>query len=128
MKVLLVGYAPDAVDFTDPGLPPGLNAEMIRAGIEAGLQSVEARGWQADRCLIRPDAEAGPAVERALKQSHYDCVVVGGGIRMSARYLVEFEAVMNAIHRAAPGTAIAFNTRPEDTADAAARWLPTEQA
>jgi hypothetical protein len=34
-----------------------------------------------------------------------------------------FEKVMNAIHKAAPGSAIAFNTRPEDTAEAAARWL-----
>ena len=36
-----------------------------------------------------------------------------------------FEAVwlFNAVHRAAPDAAIAFNTRPEDSADAAARWL-----
>jgi hypothetical protein len=27
------------------------------------------------------------------------------------------------VHRAAPGAVIAFNTRPEDSADAAARWL-----
>jgi len=32
-----------------------------------------------------------------------------------------FEAVVNAIHRVASATATAFNTRPEDTADAAAR-------
>jgi hypothetical protein len=30
-----------------------------------------------------------------------------------------FEAVINAVHRAAPDAAIAFNTRPEDSADAA---------
>jgi len=34
-----------------------------------------------------------------------------------------FETVVNILHRAAPGSAIAFNTRPEDTADAAARQL-----
>ena len=33
------------------------------------------------------------------------------------------EALVNAIHRAAPGAAIAFNTRPEDTGAAAARWI-----
>jgi len=33
------------------------------------------------------------------------------------------EALVNAIHRAAPQTAIAFNTRPEDTGAAAARWI-----
>jgi hypothetical protein len=30
---------------------------------------------------------------------------------------------VNVIHRAAPGTAIAFNSRPEDTGAAAARWI-----
>jgi hypothetical protein len=37
-----------------------------------------------------------------------------------------FEAVINAVHRAAPDAAIAFNTRPEDSADAAARWLKAD--
>jgi hypothetical protein len=31
--------------------------------------------------------------------------------------------VINAVHKAAPAAAIAFNTRPEDTAEAAARQL-----
>jgi hypothetical protein len=31
--------------------------------------------------------------------------------------------VINAVHKAAPAAAIAFNTRPEDSADAAPRWL-----
>jgi hypothetical protein len=33
---------------------------------------------------------------------------------------------VNAIHKAAPGSAIAFNTKPEDTAEAAARWLKSD--
>ena len=128
MKVLLVGYEPDAVDVSDPALPPGLDAEKIRAGIEAGMKAIEARGWQGDHCLIKPDDQAGPNVERALKASHYDCVVIGGGIRMSSQHLLIFEAVINAVHRAAPTAAIAFNTRPENSAEAAGRWLPAKQA
>jgi hypothetical protein len=50
----------------------------------------------------------------------YDCVVIGAGIRLPPPSLSVFEAVINAVHRAAPDAAIAFNTRPEDTADAAA--------
>jgi len=34
-----------------------------------------------------------------------------------------FEIVTNAVHRAAPGAVIAFNTGSEDNAGAAARWL-----
>jgi len=30
------------------------------------------------------------------------------------------------VHRAAPHAAIAFNTSPPDTADAAARWLEAD--
>jgi len=81
------------------------------------------RGWEADVGLIRPDETAGPAVERQLASKNYDCVVVGGGVRLPHRRLALFEVVINAIHKAAPGAAIAFNTRPDDSADAAARWL-----
>jgi hypothetical protein len=35
-----------------------------------------------------------------------------------------FEVVINSVRKAAPGAAIAFNTRPDDSADAAPRWLP----
>ena len=37
--------------------------------------------------------------------------------------LLLFEMLINAVHKAAPWASIAFNTRPEDTADAAARWV-----
>ena len=122
-RVLLVGQQPESVDFTNPMLPPGMNAEKIHAGIALALKQMVERGWRADLCLLRPDETAGPDVERTLKGQAYDCVVIGAGIRLPAPSLSLFEAVINAVHRAAPGAAIAFNTRPEDTADAAARWL-----
>jgi hypothetical protein len=34
-----------------------------------------------------------------------------------------FEKVVNCIHKTATGAAIAFNTRPEDTLEAASRWV-----
>jgi len=73
--------------------------------------------------VISPDETAVPTVQRRLVDGRYDCVVVGAGVRLPPRQLVLFEAVINAIHRAAPQTAIAFNTRPEDTGAAAARWI-----
>jgi hypothetical protein len=42
---------------------------------------------------------------------------------MPPKSLPLFEMLINAVHKAAPGTSIAFNTRPEDTADAAGRWV-----
>ncbi|MBW8743682.1 MAG: hypothetical protein JF628_04955 [Sphingomonas sp.] len=44
-------------------------------------------------------------------------------IRFSYGRLELFEMVVNAVHKAAPDATIAFNTRPEDTAEAAARTL-----
>jgi hypothetical protein len=38
---------------------------------------------------------------------------------------VLFEAVVHAVHRAASAAVIAFNTVPEVSGDAVARWLPT---
>ncbi len=123
-RVLLLGLDPETVDFSDPALPPGMTAEKVHAGIAVAMKQFAERGWEADLGLIRPDETAGPEVERQLALKNYDCVVVGGGVRLPARGLQLFEVVINAIHRAAPNSAIAFNTRPDDSADAAARWLP----
>jgi hypothetical protein len=125
-RVLLVGYDPEAVDFSDPALPPGMSVEKVRAGIEVALKQFAARGWEGEVGFIRPDETAGPTVERQLGAKSYDCVVIGAGVRLPPRRLEVFEAVLNAVHKAAPGAVIAFNTRPDDSADAAARWLREE--
>jgi hypothetical protein len=124
-RVLLLGYDPKTVDFSDPALPPGMSVEKVHAGIEIAMKQFASRGWAADLCFIRPDATAGPTVERQLASASYDCVVIGGGVRLPARSLPIFEVVIDAIRKSAPGAAIAFNTRPDDSADAAARWLPS---
>jgi hypothetical protein len=124
-KVLLLGYDPDTVDFSDPVLPPGLTAAKVQAGIEVAMKQFALRGWDADVGLIRPDDTAGPEVARLLASASYNCVVIGAGVRLPPRLLPIFEIVINAVRKAAPGAAIAFNTRPDDSADAASRWLPT---
>ena len=126
MRVLLVGYDPETVDFSDPALPSGMTVEKIHAGIAVALNRFAERGMEADVGFIRPDESAGPTVERLLASTTYDCVVIGAGVRLPPRRLEIFEAVINAVHKAAPSAAIAFNTRPEDSADAVARWLKGE--
>ena len=123
MRVVLVGYDPETVDFSDPALPPGMNAEKIRAGIAVAVKQFTERGWESDVGYILPDESAGPTVEQLLRATNYDCVVIGGGVRLPPRNLALFEVVINAVRKAAPGAAIAFNTRPDDSADAAARWV-----
>jgi hypothetical protein len=125
-RVLFVGQQPETVDFSDPALPPGFNAELINAGIAIAATKIAERGWQADICMIPPDNTAGPTLEKQLASATYDCVVIGGGLRLPPKSLLLFERVINAVHKAAPNAAIAFNTRPEDTAEAAARWLKAD--
>jgi hypothetical protein len=122
-RVLLVGYDPESVDFSDPALPPGMTVHKVRSGIEIALKQFAERGWEVDVGFIRPDETAGPTVERQLASTTYDCVVIGAGVRLPPLRLAVFKSVINAVHKAAPAAAIAFNTRPEDSADAAARWL-----
>jgi hypothetical protein len=122
-RVLLVGFDPATVDFSDPALPPGMNAEKIQAGVKLALADIAGRGCHAENCFIKPDETAVPTIERRLADNVYDCVVIGAGVRLPSSRLGVFEAVVNAVHRGAPRAAIAFNTRPEDSGAAAARWI-----
>jgi hypothetical protein len=122
-RVLLLGLDPETVDFSDPALPPGMTVEKVHAGIALALKQFAERGWEGDVGLIRPDETAAPTVERLLASKSFDCVVIGAGVRLPPRGLALFEVVINAVHKAAPSAAIAFNSLPHDSADAAARWL-----
>ena len=124
-RILFVGQKPETVDFSDPALPPGFDAEKINAGIAVAVAKIEERGWQGDTCMVVPDETAGPMLEKQLHSARYDCVVIGGGLRLPPKSLALFELVVNVVHKAAPSAAIAFNPRPEDTAAAAARQLKT---
>lgn len=121
--ILIVGIEPEAVDFSDPDLPPGMTAEKISGGLAEAQKQFAAQGDRADLCLVQPDSSADAAIAAQLARTAYDCVVVGGGIRVPKANVVLFETVINAIHRHAPHAAIAFNTSPEDSAAAAARVL-----
>jgi hypothetical protein len=122
-RVLLIGLEPETVDFSDPALPPGLTAEKIHSGVKLALTDIAERGWHPEICFINPDETAVPTIERCLAGTAYDCVVIGAGVRLPPARLGVFEAVVNAVHRAAPQAAIAFNTRPENSGAAAARWI-----
>ncbi len=122
-RILLLGYDPATLDFSDPALPPGMTVEKVNAGIAVALKQFAERGWEHDVCLIRPDESAVPAVTQQLRSTNYGCVVIGGGVRLMTGGLALFEAVVNAVHQAAPGAVIAFNSRPDDSAAAAARAL-----
>ena len=60
-RILFVGQKPETVDFSDPSLPPGFDAEKINAGIAVAVAQIRERGWEGDTCMITPD-DAGRAM------------------------------------------------------------------
>jgi hypothetical protein len=114
-RVLVIGFDPAAV--------PGMDAGAIQEAFDHTRGRAAQLGLNLDECLIAPDAGALDAIDTALRSADWDCVVVGGGIRKPEVLLELFEAVVNRVHRMLPGAAIAFNTSPADSADAAARAL-----
>jgi precorrin-6B methylase 2 len=96
----------------------------VAAGIEAGRARFIEHGLGAEFCLFGLDGsdDVEAVVSAALSAQPWECVVVGGGVRHS---LELFERVINLVHRHAPEAAIAFNASPEETFDAAARWVET---
>ena len=101
LQALLVGLQPEVVDYSDPALPPGMDAKKIQAGIELGLKQMTDDGWQADACLIQPDAMAGPTVERRLGATTYVCIVIGAAVPLPPKNLLLFETIVNTVRKAA---------------------------
>ena len=113
--VLLIGFDPHSV--------PGVDAALVETAIAMGDARLKQHGFDADYCLVAPDADDDAFVD-ALRGKDYDCVVVGGGIRKPEPFLELFERVVNLIRIHAPDAAIAFNTNGENSVDAVLRWLP----
>ena len=114
-RVLVIGL--------DPARIPGWDPAPVEAAMTRGQARFGQHGIEADYCLVALDENAEGTIAEALTQQDYACVVIGGGIRKHEPLLELFEKVVNLVRQHAPDAAIAFNSTPEDTADAALRWL-----
>jgi hypothetical protein len=59
-----------------------MTAERVRAGTAVALKQFTDRGWESEVGFVLPDETNGPTVERQLRSTNYDCVVIGGGVRL----------------------------------------------
>ena len=114
-RVLVIGLDPATITGWDP--------KPVEAAIARGQARFGDHGIDVDYCLVAPEESAEEAIVEALTHKDYACVVIGGGIRKHEPLLEFFEKVVNLVRQHAPGAAIAFNSSPEDCADAALRWL-----
>jgi hypothetical protein len=119
-NVLAIGLDPAFVDFTDnPQFTPG----MFRSYIDTQLDRLRDAGFDVVSCLIDTGETAEAVLAAALKAQHFDCVVIGAGLRLPPERLLLFEKVLNLVHTLAPAARICFNTTPTDTTEAVTRWI-----
>ena len=118
--VIAIGVEPSFVDFS---AFPGLTTELVRSYIETQIEQLRAMGYEADSCLIDLGDTAEAVAAAALGAKHYDCVVIGAGLREPRERLLLFERIINLVHLGAPQTRLCFNTTPADTAEAVRRWV-----
>lgn len=117
-RVLVIGLDPYRV-------PGPWDPEPVAEAIETGVARFAEHDVGVETCLFGLDGsdEVERVVGDALRARPWECVVVGGGLRKAEAQLELFEQVVNLVRRHAPDAAIAFNSTPADTFDAAARWI-----
>ncbi|MFF4795573.1 MULTISPECIES: hypothetical protein [unclassified Streptomyces] len=117
-RVLVIGLDPYRI-------PGPWDPKPVADAIEVGIARFAEHGVGVETCLFGLDGSDNveAVVGAALAARPWECVVVGGGVRKLEDQLELFEQVINLIRRHAPNAAIAFNSTPADTFDAAARWI-----
>ncbi|GAA5127891.1 hypothetical protein [Pseudonocardia adelaidensis] len=128
-RVLVIGLDPFRV-------PGPWDPTPVADAVAVGMARFADAGVEVESCFFGLDGsdDIEAVVTEALERRPWEVVVVGGGVREPEDQLDLFERVINLVHRLAPGAAIAFNSTPSDTFDAAARWLgrprsaPTKEA
>ena len=111
-------------DRTGSAKNSGFDPAPVEFAIAIGHKRfVEAR-IEVDTCLVEINAAARAIMATAVQAKPYGVVVVGGGIRKPDDLVELFEDVIDLIRRHAPQAAIAFNTNPVTSLDAAKRRMP----
>jgi hypothetical protein len=117
-RVLVIGLDPYRV-------PGPWDPAPVADAIAVGMARFADAGVGVESCLFGLDGsdDIEAVVTEALDRTPWEVVVLGGGVRKAEDRLELFERIVNLVHRHAPDAAIAFNSAPEDTFEAAARWL-----
>jgi hypothetical protein len=118
--VLAIGIDPG---FADLAAFPQFTPELVRSYIDAQTERLRELGFEVDSCLIDLGETAEAVATMALKSRHFNCIVIGAGLRQPAQHLLLFEKIVNLVHSLAPDAKICFNTTPADTAEAVERWI-----
>lgn len=125
-KVLLIGIDPKLID---PNLSTatGWDANRVRAAAQDANKRLVELGYELQSCLLDPRGTDESVVSDTLSREKFDCIMVGGGVRVLSQNTILFEKIMNTIHqKAPPSSKICFNTNPADTVEAIFRWVNSD--
>lgn len=122
-SVLVIGLDPALIDFSQPGYAPGMDATKVLTGLQASEDELTRLGYRVQMCLTDFGETAEAVVQRQLKQTRFDCILIGAGVRTNPSNFMLFEKLVNVVHEHAPQARLCFNTLPNDTAAAVQRWL-----
>jgi hypothetical protein len=117
-RVLVIGLDPYRV-------PGPWDPTPVAEAVAVGMARFADTGVGAETCFFGLDGsdDIEAVVTEALDRRPWEVVVIGGGVRRDEDRLELFERIVNLVRRYAPDAAIAFNSEPEGTFEAAARWL-----
>ncbi len=118
-KVLMIGWHPTVVDYAKW---PGLTAEKLEVALRADEKKLYDLGYDASIGFIFSGDTATEQLEATLKETTFDVVLIGAGVRRDDDHFLIFERLVNVVHEHAPKARIAFNTGPTDSDVAIQRW------
>jgi hypothetical protein len=79
--VLIIGEDPDLIDFSAPYAPPNMDAHKVMEGLNGSHDRLKGLGHEARILLTRDATMVDAQVSEALKESRYDVIVIGAGLR-----------------------------------------------
>lgn len=123
IPILLIGMNPFTLDFSLPGFPEGITAEMVMEGIRSEQEKLAEHGYKLDTYLPDLDISDLSDLEKLLQEHQYEGIIIGAGIRVPPSNFILFEQFINTVHRFAPQAKIMFNTNPADNVAAIQRWF-----
>lgn len=118
-KVLMVGWHPTVVDYSKY---PGLTADKLEAALRTDEKKLNELGYDASIGFIYSGDTATDQLVETLKETAYNVVLIGAGVRKDDDHFLIFERLVNVVHEHAPNAHIAFNTGPMDSDVAIQRW------
>jgi hypothetical protein len=99
---LIIGEDPDLIDFSAPDVPPNMDAHKVMEGLNGSRDRLKGLGHEARILLTRDAATVDAQVPEALKESRYDVIVIGAGLRTLPPMAEQFERLINVLHEKAP--------------------------